>query len=458
MKEKLKKVLKTYAGEFNLQGINLGLVKDGKKEIVSVGYRDIENKLPMEKDTIYAIGSQTKAFTAVALGKLLYENGYNFDTPIKDLYDDFKMAEEYRTNDLRIRDGFSHRTGFPPHLAAWYNNNFKEPKEFLEILKYLPFTMPLRHTFCYQSFFFIMGGLIIEKLSGKTFGEYLKENIFDVLGMKNTYILGSLAPDNNKAIPYEFVEGEYKPMSYNYEFTKYPNGSGTIYSTMEDMQKWIEFWLNGNEKIIDRKIQAKIISPQMIIEVDESQPQVPYTTNYTYGMGWYLKNYRGFNIVEHGGIVDGFRAFHVFVPEKNLAVSIVTNLNEAQGTELIAYSLIDEVLGYERDWQEEYIKKFKTYLEKNESADLKLDHLKEKDFSKYLGKYKDKAYGEFEFIEDEGKLFVLAFSHKIEVKENKGQKYIVFKPYNLSIAINFEKDKLILNIDEKTRVEINREK
>ena len=449
MKDKLEKILKTYAHEFNLQGVNLGILKNGKKEIVSMGLRDIKNNLPMEKDTIYAIGSQTKAFTAVALGKLLYENGYSFDTPIKQLYEDFKMEDDYLTKDLRIKDGFSHRTGFPPHLAAWYNNNFKKPQEFLKILAYLPATMPLRYTFCYQSYFFILGGLIIEKLSGKSYGDYLKENIFEPLQMNNTYVLGSFAPDENKARPYDFVDGTYKEISYNYEFTKFPNGSGTIYSTMEDMMKWLDFCLHGNEKIVDRKIQEELYSPQTIIGPDTNMPELSYSKNKTYGMGWYLENYRGRKLISHGGIVDGFRAFHILVPEEDMAVSIVTNLNEAQGTELITLSVIDEALGIKKDWQEKYIKDLKAINEKKSPKEDKLKDLKDEDFSKYLGIYRDKAYGEFEFIEEDGKLYVKAFSHKLEVKEIKGKKVIAFKPYNLFIPIEFEDCNLILYIDDR---------
>ena len=213
--------------------------------------------------------------------------------------------------------------------------------------------------------------------------------------------------------------------------------------------KWLDFCLHGNEKIVDRKIQEELYSPQTIIGPDTNMPELSYSKNKTYGMGWYLENYRGRKLISHGGIVDGFRAFHILVPEEDMAVSIVTNLNEAQGTELITLSVIDEALGIKKDWQEKYIKDLKAINEKKSPKEDKLKDLKDEDFSKYLGIYRDKAYGEFEFIEEDGKLYVKAFSHKLEVKESKGKKVIAFKPYNLFIPIEFEDCNLILYIDDR---------
>lgn len=454
MKERLEKMLKTYMEEFHYPSAALGIIKGGEKEIITLGKRDLEKNLPMEKDTIYAVGSQTKAFTALGLAILLKEKNLSFDNLLKDLYDGFKMEDDYLTDHLTLRDGLSHRTGFPKHLSAWYNNNFKEPREFLKILGHLPATMPLRYEFCYQSYFFIMGGLIIESLSGKSFGDFLKERIFDKLGMKNTFVLGSYAPDENKARPYQFKDGKFSEMAYNYEFTKYPNGSGTIYSTMEDMLKWLDFWVNGNEDVASKETYLEVLQANTIIREDKNALNIPYVSNRTYAMGWFRETYRGMQIAQHLGAVDGFKTHHIFLPEKNIGISLAVNLNEAGGSELICYSILDELLGLEKDWQDDYLKALKNGGQKSEDHE-KFESLKENNFEKYEGLYSHPGYGEFKFFQKAGKLFVHCFNHDIEVLEKGGQKYIDFKAYNLSLPMDFKNGNLILEAEGR-KVEIKK--
>ncbi|MCA0132146.1 serine hydrolase [Winogradskyella alexanderae] len=374
------------------------------------GYKDYEKKLPADANTLYAIGSSTKAFTAALLGILREEGKLDFDdSPIKHV-PGLAFYNGEMNNNIIIKDLMRHSTGLPRHDGAWYFFPNKSKDTLVARIKYHePFT-GVRQQWYYNNFGFLLQGVIAEKLTGKSWERNIEEQFFKPLGMdrSQTTLIG-WKNSSNIAKGYTLSEDRNVKLMDYYDISGM-SPAGSINSSVNDMSKWMMLWLNkgkvGEEQLLPEDYVQEAMSSQMVAAAGFPSEELPGIHYANYGYGWFLHSYKGHYLVEHGGNIDGFSASVALYPRDSLGIVVLTNQNNSAVPRLIRRIATDHMLKLEKtDWAEDYKKEVKKAVEAQAKAD---DGGKEESYVKntrpshilldYTGTYENKGYGKFEVV------------------------------------------------------------
>ncbi|MGQ9471397.1 MAG: serine hydrolase domain-containing protein [Candidatus Aminicenantales bacterium] len=252
--EKLKKCrlfLNAQMKQWEVPGMGVGAVKNGQVILAEgFGYRNLAQKLPVTPNTLFAIGSATKAFTTMGLGLLVEEGKIEWDKPVRQYLPEFKLRDEIATERLTVRDFVCHRSGLPRHEALWYGSSFSR-KDIVKRLRYLNFSADIRSTFQYNNLMFLTAGYLIEKLTNSSWEEFTRQRIFEPLGMKSSnFSVTDTQKTDDYALPYVLKDKAVIEVPFRNVDTIGPAGS--INSNVIDMLKWVRFHLDkgkvGNTK------------------------------------------------------------------------------------------------------------------------------------------------------------------------------------------------------------------
>jgi CubicO group peptidase (beta-lactamase class C family) len=340
--------------EWLVPGMAVGVVKDG--EVVytnSYGYRDVERQLPVTTKTLFAIGSSTKAFTAMAIGMLVDDGKLNLDTPVIEYMPDFRLYDDYATLHTTPRDILCHRTGMPGYDALWMLSHGSR-EEFYRRLRYLEPSAGFRDVFQYNNLMYMVAGVLVGRLSGGSWEEFVAERIFKPLGMEHS---NSRVTDSQKADdfsqPYMTFTGE--PVKVPFRNLDVTGPAGSINSNIEDMTKWISLHLNNgktnNGQIVSAASLAQTHLPNIVMRCPLYEKMAQCSV---YGQGWGISNYRGHSLIEHGGNIDGFSSLVSLLPEENTGIVVLANSINFM-CYVIVRDIYDRLLGLEkRDWNSHY--------------------------------------------------------------------------------------------------------
>lgn len=352
--------------------VSVGVVKDGQVVLCEgFGLRDEAGGLPADGQTLYQIGSCSKAFTAALVAILVDQGKLDWDTPIRQYVPEVRFYDEYLTRSATLRDLLSHRTGLPRHEYAWYGTDFTK-EQLIHNLRYLEPNQPMRTVFQYNNQCYILAGYIVERLTGKTYEQCLSEYLFEPLGMTRTCaFLDDIEGDANHATPYDrpdpldVLHGKRAIPFYRMPAEDKAAGIGTplgpagsINSCPEDMLKWVQLHLNhgrvGDRQLISEAAMAQLHHPQMLLQTPLDMP-MDEAAFHCYGLGWFLESFRGKKLLQHGGNINGFSGFTAFLPEENLGVVAYTNMNGSYLHYALARTVLDHYLGYEDgNWVRRY--------------------------------------------------------------------------------------------------------
>ncbi len=330
--------------EWKVPGIAVAIVKDGKVILAKgYGHRDVTNALPVTADTLFAIGSCSKAFTATAMGILVDEKKLEWNQPARNYLPDLMLFDPYTTTHIRPRDLVTHQSGLPRHDLVWYGAPLTR-QQIYERLRYLEPSAPLHSRYQYNNLMFMTAGLLIERVSGKTWEDFVRARILEPLGMKTSnFSVNASLKAADFSFPYAEQKGEVKEIPFRNIDAIGPAGS--INSSVNEMSNWLLLQLakgkfNGRE-IITEKSLAEIHTPQIVAGGDLKYDESFYST---YAMGWGVTSYRGHPMVSHGGGIDGFTSNVRFLPKDQLGVVVLTN-SSSPASGLIASNAVDRVLG-----------------------------------------------------------------------------------------------------------------
>jgi len=374
------------------------------------GYKDYEKKLPADANTLYAIGSSTKAFTSALLGLLREDGKLDFDdSPIQHV-PGLEFYNGDMNNNIIIKDLMRHSTGLPRHDGAWYFFPNKNKDTLVARMKYHePFT-GVRQRWYYNNFGFLLQGVITEKLTGKSWERNIEEEFFKPLGMDRSKTnLAGWKSSSNIAVGYRLDEDRMvKKMDY-YDISGM-SPAGSINSSVNDMSKWMMLWLNkgkiGEEQILPEDYIQEAMSSQMVAAAGFPSEELPDVQYANYGYGWFLHSYKGHYLVEHGGNIDGFSASVALYPMDNIGIVVLTNQNGSAVPQLIRSIAADHMLKVEKtEWAKEYKKDIEKALEAQAKAEdggkedanvkgTKPSHI----LLDYTGFYEHPGYGKFEVV------------------------------------------------------------
>lgn len=442
LKNRIIEIIETSLARWNVPSAGYGIIKDGEVFLTGgYGLRDVEKGLPADSDTVYMIGSCTKAFTATIVAKLVDEGKLDWDTPVREYLPELRFYDDYTTEHVTLRDLLCHRLGMPRHEWSWNRVAFSR-QELLHNLRYLEPNAPFRTVCQYFNQGYLVTGCVIERVTGKTYEECVEEYLFRPLGMTRSSVTkDALEFDPNGAKPYGNAEEFnttgtmkripiYRPEAELRGDTKTDPMApiGMINSNADDMLKWVQFHLDmgriGGEQYISAGNMHEMHYPQIHYKRAYSAKRNPALADAdvalspSYAMAWKCDVYRGHTHIHHGGNLDGYSAFTSLVPDMNLGIVLYTNRDMFMGREAIEHQIIDAFLGVDDiDWNERYWVAMEKELQRM-VAQGKTGHLGERKsgtspshaLQDYVGVYGRRGYEDIE-IRLEGERLVLHFSY-----------------------------------------------
>ncbi|MBO0777821.1 MAG: beta-lactamase family protein, partial [Ktedonobacteraceae bacterium] len=207
--------VQTTMQEWQLPGLAIAIVKDSAV-ILSQGFgkRNVAEDLDVTPETLFAIGSCTKAFTATALGMLIDEEKLNWDTPVRQHLPAFKLCDAVASEQATARDLLSHRTGLPRHDMSWYRSSSTRD-ELFERLQYLEPSKGFRELWQYQNLMYMVAGYLVEVVSGQTWEDFVRQRIMEPLGMTGSnFATDASRQTSDYAMPYKKIKGEVRLVDF----------------------------------------------------------------------------------------------------------------------------------------------------------------------------------------------------------------------------------------------------
>lgn len=403
-------------------------------------YRDYEKKIPVTTNTLFAIGSCTKAFTASLLGILQKEKKIDFDEPAAKYLPGLKFYNEDMDRHISIRDMMSHRTGLPRHDYSWYLFKTNSRDSLLQRIRYQQPSFGIRERWQYNNFMFLTQGLIAEHLTGKTWEENISTHIFKPLGMTRSNMnIEALNKDADAAIGYGLKKDSIIDQRDYYHINAM-GPAGSINSSVNEMAKWVITWINAGKYEGKEIIPAGYINTAMSAQM-VSSPGLPSKERTdvffsSYGMGWSLSSYKGHYRVEHGGNIDGFSASTSFFPTDSIGIIVLTNQNASSVTSIVRNLIADRLLKAPFfDWNKDILESNRKAKEAAKAAEKTASSNQQKNtkpshaLKDYEGIYSHPGYGSMELVVRNDSLF--GYISDNDVTWLRHYHYDIFSPYNV---------------------------
>lgn len=410
---------------FGSPAVTVSVISDGELAYAKGhGIAEVGGEESVDADTLFHIGSVSKAFTAAALALLADEGKLDFDDRVIDHLPEFRMHDPYVTREFRIRDLLTHRSGLP--LGAGDLLMFPQAEstraEILGALRHFEPTSSFRSQYDYDNSLYIVAGMVIEQVSGQSFETYLEERLLFPLGMYDCAAsLGRELEDARKATPHVSVAGELQTT---------PTGllgntaapAGGILCSARGMAKWMTFVLQDGvtadgERLISETQFAELFSPVTITRTPAYLSEHAGAELSAYALGWSVSTFHGQPLHSHGGGVLGMTTHLMLLPREGLGVFVSNNLMSA-APRPVAYDIaelfmdadheagvgpdwvgiVDELMQQRRDSGADVVAEAMAGRDADSSPNLPLEA--------YAGTYRDPWYGEITLtLEDDGRLW-----------------------------------------------------
>ncbi|WP_405608575.1 serine hydrolase [Polaribacter sp. Asnod1-A03] len=458
----LDKKLKALQEATKTVGFSVAVVK-GNKIIYSkgFGYSDLEKNIKTDENTLFAIGSSSKAFTVALLGIMEEEKGLSFNDSPKKYIPELSFYNNELNNEVTILDMISHRTGLPRHDFSWYLFPTENKDSLLARVKYhKPYT-GIRKQWYYNNFMYLAQGLITEKLTNKSWEDNIRERFFKPLNMSRSNLsIKELQNATNISKGYVLENFTTNKVTPYYNIAAI-SPAGSINSSAKEMSNWLKVWLNDGKfndtQILPKKYIQKAMNPLMLVGKGIADEKFPDQHLNSYGFAWFTSSYKGHYRLEHGGNIDGFSANVALFPTDKIGIVVLTNQDGSALPTLVRNAISDEVLDLEKtDWKtyyEEKINKLRESQKKakeNEKSSIILNTKPSHSLIEYAGKYNHPGYGDFKIKLQNDSLFAHFIIKKMYLSHKH---YDVFKPYliednkldtisDLGIHFNFQTNNL----------------
>jgi len=343
--------------DWNVPGLSVAIVKDGQVLLADgFGVRELGKLEEVDADTLFAIASNTKAFTAAAIAMLEEERKLCWDDPVQQHLPWLQLYDPYVSAEIRVDDLLCHRSGLGTFSGdlLWWGTPYT-PEEVLRRTKHLPATGRFRADYGYSNLMFLAAGEVVHQTSGRSWSEFVHERILSPVGMTRTATsITALDSLGNFASPHKPTLEIVKPIPwYNWDTMA---AAGGVISSANDMAKWLNVQLNHGRIDDDHRLfsdasSRRMWSPHTIIPLSAAAQKRSPTMHFkAYGFGWSLADYKGRMTVSHGGGYDGMYSHVMLVPEERLGVVVLTNSMTGISSAL-TQTVVDAFLGGDHtDW------------------------------------------------------------------------------------------------------------
>ncbi len=402
--------------EWKVPGLALAIVRDDSV-VYAKGYgtRTVGATEPVDANTIFAIGSASKAFTAALVALAVDDGKMKWDEKVTAYLPGLQLNDTYASRDLTIRDALSHRSGLSRGDFAWYISGF-ERSEILRRVRYLAPSWGFRSQFGYQNLMYLAAGEAAAAVGRASWDDLVRSRIFTPLGMTSSSTsIRALQGRENVATPHATLNDTVRAIPWKNIDNIAPAGS--INSTVRDMAQWLRLQLGrgkyGATQVISTGNHGEMWLPNIHIRLEGPGARylAPGANLSAYGLGWFLQDFNGRLAVHHGGNIDGMSAMVAMLPEEKLGIVILTNSNGSPAPLSVFPYLFDlYTRDTPRDWNAEYKKVVGPLQEAAKAAEVALEKARvagtrpSLELPKYAGTYSDSLYGDIVVSEGSGGL------------------------------------------------------
>lgn len=350
---------------WRVPGAAVAVVRDG--EVVHArgyGVREAGTDAAVTDSTVFPIGSMTKSFTSLLAGALVEEGELAWDEPVRERLPEFRLGEDYAGDHATLVDLLSHRTGLPRHDLLWIAweeaDTAVTRQDYLRTLRHLPASEPFRAAFQYNNFMYAVAGHLAGRVAGGSWEDLVRDRFLEPLEMRRT----TFTVDSMQALPdhargHHVVDaGSDDARAETVEAFRIDamGPAGSINSSAAEMAAWLELQMRGGE------VDGRRIVPEPAVEATHRRripvhggpaqlltpPEMPHLD---YALGWMVQNYRGHELLHHGGGITGFTSLMGVLPREDLGVVILTNRSGGAFTYAMMLETVDRFLGLEpKDW------------------------------------------------------------------------------------------------------------
>jgi CubicO group peptidase (beta-lactamase class C family) len=372
------------------------------------GVRQKDRSDKVTPDTVFGIGSLTKAFTATAIAQLIDDGKLGWDDPVRKHVSFFRLSDPLADRDVTLRDLLSHRTGLPRRDLLWYRAPWSLEETIRRVGALEPATS-FRSAYGYNNIAYIAAGFAITSASGKPWNEFVRQRLLDPLEMKNAVFTRSEAlAAADHATPHKPVGGKVEIIPW-YDDDKQVRASGSLKMGARDLAEWLRFQLAGGvfngKRLVSAANLEETHTPQIPIRpdhdaVERDRAETTGSTQMSSGLGWRILEYRGHPLLEHGGAVDGFRARIMLLPKERLGVVLLMNLEQTEAATATGNAILDHLLKLPaKDWHAHYHKVVAEAAEAKKEAARRFAASRRPgtkpslELGEYVGTYEDPALG-----------------------------------------------------------------
>jgi CubicO group peptidase (beta-lactamase class C family) len=400
---------------WEVPGAAVAIVR-GDSVILSRGYgvRQIGRPEAVDDRTLFAIGSSSKAFTAALVGMLVDEGKARWDDPVIDHLPGFRTFDPYVNRQLTLRDLLTHRSGLSRGDLTWYGTE-NDRAELVRRLRWLEPSWGFRSQFGYQNLMYVTAGEVVAAKMGRSWDDAVRERILAPLGMTATSTsVRALRGQANVATPHGMVDDTVRALEWR--VIDNAAAAGSINSSVVDMARWVRFQLDSarvaGKPLLSASTFAETHMPQTVIRREAAAREAnPFTHFSSYGLGWFLDDYRGRELVHHGGNIDGMSALVAMMPGEDVGVVVLTNMNATPLPTIVMRTAFDRLLGERgKDWSADLRRTFEKQRAAARETERRADSLRVRGttpslpLAAYAGTYEDSLYGEVKVTHEGGRL------------------------------------------------------
>lgn len=339
-------------------------------ETFAQGYGVLEAGKPeaVNADTVFAIGSTTKAFTSALIGMLVDEGKLNWDDPVVKHIPDFQLYDDWVARHVTVRDLLCHRLGLERAQKLYYHRGYDQ-REIMRRMRYLRPTSSFRTQFQYANQQYGVAGLLVEAVTGKSWDDFITERIFNALNMSRSFSgYDRITDHKNFASPHAVADETY-PAGVRFLGDQQPTDqfkivhepAGSIHTTANDLAQWLKALLQNGAPLLQPATFNELTTPQVVMQDvlnSELAPLAylqPATHFWTYALGWWAMDYRGEKVLMHGGQMPGYNSAVAFFPQRKLALAVMVNVHQTLAHAALFYAIADILLDkQDRDWSSEF--------------------------------------------------------------------------------------------------------
>lgn len=407
--------------DWNVPGMGIAIVShDSVLFAKGYGITDITTRQAVDANTLFALASNTKAFTSTSLAMLVDRGELNWNDKVIEHLPWFAMYNPYVTTEMTVEDLLSHRSGLKTFSGdlIWYGSTYSR-EDIIRKARHLKPAYGFRENFGYSNLMFITAGELIPTITGRSWDDFVQEELLDKLEMnRSTLHVSDLNTLDNTAQPHTYVDGDLLQIPWLDWDNMGPAGS--LISSANDMAKWLQMNLNKGiykeDTLVSSWQMYELQNPRTNLAVTPGSKRMFPETNFkSYALGWTLMDYNGMKVVSHNGGYDGMISQTLFIPEADLGFVIMTNSLSSMYYPLM-YHTLDELLNVKdkNNWNDKFLTVITKNQEKAKEETAKWEEKRTPNtqpaFSNeaYVGYYSSPIYDTVEVKQEDEKL-VLQF-------------------------------------------------